>query len=242
MKQTHTAPAAFIGAMETEVRLLIAALENCEKVTLHGVDFYTGILEGTPAVVVRCGIGKVNAAITTQTLIDRFAPGCIVNTGIAGGVGAGLAVGDVVIGTKLAEHDFDLTPLGYAKGNVCEGDKTKPTFFEGDAALIDSLVSAAKTADPDRGVKTGVIVSGDVFVADRALKKKLAEDFGALAAEMEGASVAHTAAHAGVPFAVLRVISDLADGSASDSFTDFEEETAAHSSAVIRAFAKAARI
>ena len=235
-------PIGFICAMANEAALLVKSLQNKESVRIAGCDFYTGTLSGTPAVVVECGIGKVNAARCTQALIDRFAPRAVINSGIAGGVGDGLHVGDIVVGTALVEHDFDLTALGYAKGNVCEGKKSKPTFFASDAKLVAAICAAAKLVAPDRGVHEGVIASGDVFVADKKTKTELKTRFNAMAAEMEGAAVAHTAQFAGVPFAVIRAISDLADGGAPVSFSVFEDETAALSAKMMLVLAEAAEV
>ena len=231
-------PLGVICAMENEAALLIGALKDRTLTVFSGCTFYKGSLSGTPAVVVRCGVGKVNAARITQALIDRFEPAGVVNSGIAGGVGEGLHVGDVVIGTGLIQHDVDVTALGYAKGNLFEGEKTAPTVFCSDEKLCDLLKTSAAQAAPERGVHGGIIVSGDVFIAKQDTKKELRETFGALAAEMEGAAVAHTAHYAGVPFAVLRVVSDLADGTAPASFDSFEDETAHLSAEIICALAK----
>lgn len=237
--KTTDEPIGFICAMESEAALLREALENRETVRIAGCDFYSGTLLGTPAVVVECGIGKVNAARCTQALIDRFSPRAVINSGIAGGIGDGLHVGDIVIGAKLVEHDFDLSALGYTEGNVCDGRKSKPTYFKSDKKLAAAIKEAAKKTAPDREVREGVIASGDVFVADWATKTRLKMDFNALAAEMEGAAVAHTAQYAGVPFAVIRVISDLADGGAPASYSDFETETAAFSAKLMLSLAEA---
>lgn len=233
-------PIGFICAMDVEAARLIDALEEPATVSVAGIDYHTGRLNGKRAVVVRCGIGKVNAARCTQALIDRFAPGAVINSGIAGGVGEGLRVGDIVIGAKLVEHDFDLSPLGYAKGNICEGDKNEPTYLSSDETLVAAIRAAAAAAAPDRAVHDGVIASGDRFVADRETKTELRARFNAMAAEMEGAALAHTAFYAGVPFAVVRVISDLADGGAPASYTDFETETANMSANVMLALTEAA--
>ncbi len=236
-----TGPIGIICAMESEAALLVKALEEKEKITVAGSDYYAGTLCGTPAVVVQCGIGKVNAARCTQALIDRFSPRCVINSGIAGGVGEGLHVGDVVLGAKLVEHDYDLTALGYAKGNVCAGNKKEPTYFRSDPALIDAIEAAAKALAPDRGIHRGVIASGDVFVSSKEVKAELRSRFNALAAEMEGAALAHTAEYAGVPYAVIRVISDLADGGAPVSYTVFENKTASLSAKIMMAMAEAAK-
>lgn len=233
-----TDPIGLICAMENEAALLIEALENKTVVRISGNDYYTGTLAGTPAVVVQCGIGKVNAARCTQVLIDRFSPRAVINSGIAGGIGENLRVGDIVVAGALVEHDFDASALGYTKGNVCEGEKTQPTFFRSDPDLVAAVCGTAKRVAPERGVHTGVIASGDVFVADRATKTELRSLFNAIAAEMEGAAVAHTARYAGVPFAVIRVISDLADGGAPDSYTEFQTETAACSAKLMLSLAE----
>ena len=236
----NTDPIGIICALESEAVLLIAMLENKEVVTVAGGEYHTGLLCGTPAVVVQCGIGKVNAARCTQALIDRFSPRCVINSGVAGGLADGLRRGDIVLGAQLVEHDYDLSPIGFVRGNLAVGDKTKPTYFHSDPALMDEIEAAAKALAPDRGIHRGVIASGDVFVASPETKKELRALFNATAAEMEGAALAHTAEYAGVPYAVIRVISDLADGSAPDSYTEFEIETAAFSSTIIMKMAEAA--
>lgn len=231
-------PLGVICAMECEAAQLIAALENKKKETIAGCDFYAGTLSGCPAVVVRCGIGKVNAARITQTMIDRYDPMGVINSGIAGGIGDGLRVGDVVIGARLVQHDFDATVFGRARGNVFDGDPAQPTFFCADEKLSAAMRRAAEKIADGRGIHVGVIASGDVFVAGAEIKRDLRETFGATAAEMEGAALAQTAQYAGVPFAVLRVLSDLADGSAPESYETFETAAADFSAEVIRAMAR----
>ena len=226
-------PVGIICAMESEAKKLYEALENKEIQTYSGSAFYSGTLCGKPAVVVQCGVGKVNAARITQALIDRYSVSCVINSGIAGGVGTGLNVGDIVVGAGLVQHDFDVTPLGYAKGYVFYGDTDKPTVFRSDESLCAALEEAARSCAPRRHVKEGIIASGDVFVAKRETKAELREDFDALAAEMEGGAIAQTAALSGVPFIVLRAISDLADGTSHGSFTEFEQQTADLSAAVL---------
>lgn len=224
-----------IGAMESEVAQLRGALGNPEVTRFSRLTFYAGALGARRVVLVRCGVGKVNAARCAQMLIDRFGVDCIVNTGIAGGVGAGLAVGDVVIGAELVQHDFDAAAFGYARGNLCDPThRDTPSVFRSDAELIAAFRAAAEALiDPAR-VKTGRIATGDLFVASAEAKRDIADVFGALAAEMEGGAVAQVAALAGVPFIVLRAISDLADGSSPGSFSEFEQETADLSARILR--------
>lgn len=224
-----------IGAMESEVAQLRGALQNTEVTDCCGLTFYSGTMGRRRVVLVRCGVGKVNAARCAQMLIDRFGVDCIVNTGIAGGVGEGLAVADVVVGAELVQHDFDAVAFGYARGNICDpAHRDAPSVFRGDAELIAAFRAAAEALiDPAR-VKTGRIATGDLFVASAEAKRDIAETFGAVAAEMEGGAIAQVASMAGVPFIVLRAISDLADGSSPKSFAEFEKETADLSASILR--------
>lgn len=224
-----------IGAMDSEVATLRDRLEEAETLDYAGLTFYSGKLGKNRMVLVKSGVGKVNAARCAQILIDKYAPDYVVNTGIAGGVGEGLRVGDVVIGIELCQHDFDVSAGGNAvRGYLCTGvDRDKPTVFCSSQVLVDAFRRAAQAVtDPSR-VKTGRIATGDVFVASAELKRDIAETFGAVCAEMEGCAIAQTAAYAGVPFIVIRAISDLADGTAPGSFDAFEQETADLSAAVI---------
>ncbi|MCR5825006.1 MAG: 5'-methylthioadenosine/adenosylhomocysteine nucleosidase [Oscillospiraceae bacterium] len=224
-----------IGAMESEVAQLRGALAGTEVTKFSGLTFYSGTLGTHRVVLVRCGVGKVNAARCAQMLIDRYGVDCIVNTGIAGGVGAGLAVADVVIGTELVQHDFNAVAFGYARGNICDPThRETPSVFRSDPELIAAFRAAAETLIAPARVKTGRIATGDLFVASAEAKRDIAETFGAVAAEMEGGAIAQVAAMAGVPFIVLRAISDLADGSSPASFDAFEQETADLSAAILR--------
>lgn len=226
-----------IGAMQSEVALLHACLEQVQVQTIGGLEFHSGFLGGKQVVVVQCGVGKVNAARCTQLLVDFFHPDCIVNTGIAGGIAQGLAVGDVIVATGLIQHDFDVTAFGYAKGNLCDrAASDKPTLFCADAQLIERLIMATQAVAPNR-CRQGVIVTGDVFISAREQKESLRQTFQAVAAEMEGGAIAQVAQANGVPFVVLRAISDLADGTAAASFDIFEQETADLSAAIIRQLA-----
>lgn len=224
-----------IGAMESEVAQLRAALGNMETAEHSGLTFYRGTLGNNRVVLVKCGIGKVNAARCTQILIDKYAPDYIVNTGIAGGIGEGLAVADVVIGTELVQHDFDAVAFGYARGNICDpSHRDTPSVFYSDKTLIEAFRAAAAALIAPERVKSGRIATGDLFVASAGAKRDIAETFGAVAAEMEGGAIAQVAALAGVPFIVLRAISDLADGSSPASFDEFEQQTADLSASILR--------
>ncbi len=213
-----------IGAMDSEVRHLIKRLENTQSHTIAGRTFVSGLLEGCSVVVVQSGIGKVAAATTAQILIDHFGVNILLNSGMAGGLDARLSVKDLVIGTAAIEHDFDITAFGHVRGYSRGEDDTVPTAFYADDTLIALALEAAKDVLPvNSKAITGIIASGDIFVDDSALKKQLIDQFGAAAAEMEGAAIARTAEDNGVPFLILRTISDLAEHQANVSFDELEQ-------------------
>ncbi len=221
-----------IGAMDVEIAELTRAMDPVREQQKHGLTFYVGTLASQQAIVVKCGMGKVNAARTAQILIDEFAVTHIINTGIAGGLSPLLRVGDAVVATALVEHDFDLTIFGYAKGYLQVGEKDKPSQFPADPDLSAAIADAAVGILGENHVHRGIIATGDQFIADRAQKERLLHEFHATAAEMEGGAIAHTAYLSGVPFCVVRTVSDLADGTAAASYDAFET-AAAHSSANI---------
>lgn len=213
-----------IGAMESEVQNLIARMENVTYRDKAGRRFAVGTLGGKEVVVVQSGIGKVAAAITAQMLIDEFAVDGLLNTGMAGGLDPRLAVKDLVIATAALQHDFDITAFGHARGFMYGEDDTKPTLFLADETLCEKARKAAAKVLP-AGSKAidGIVASGDIFVDDSVLKAELRDDFGAAAAEMEGAAIAQTAVANGVPFVILRTISDLAEHQANVSFDELEQ-------------------
>ena len=227
-----------IGAMDIEVETLKSALSDCKTTKVAEMEFYEGKLNGKDVIVVKCGIGKVNAGRCVQILADKFSVDAVVNTGIGGGIGDGLAVADIVIGTELVQHDFDVTGFGYAKGYMFSGDKDKPTLYKCDSKLIEKLKNASKECLDEKKIKTGRIATGDVFVSDFEKKKEIKETFDAMVCEMEGGAIAQTAVANGLPFVVVRAISDLADGSASESYEQFEKETAYLSAEIIKSFVK----
>ena len=213
-----------IGAMESEVANLITRMENVTYREKAGRRFAVGTLAGKDAVVVQSGIGKVAAAITAQILIDEFAVDALLNTGMAGGLDPRLAVKDLVIATAALQHDFDITAFGHARGFMYGEDDTKPTLFTADANLCDKArIAAAQVLPAGSKAIDGIVASGDIFVDDSELKATLRDGFGAAAAEMEGAAIAQAAAANGVPFVILRTISDLAEHQANVSFDELEQ-------------------
>ncbi len=212
-----------IGAMDIEVATLKEKMEQVMVATHAGSTYYEGMLEGTPAVVVQCGVGKVNAALCAQILCSVYGVSHIVNTGIAGSLCAELDIGDLVVSRDAMYHDFDCVHFGYEMGRVPGMDVTA---FPADEKLIELAYAATETVNPGHS-KIGRIASGDLFVATRAAKESIIQKTGALCTEMEGAAIAHTAYRNGVPFVILRSISDKADDSAQMDYPTFER-IAAH--------------
>ena len=208
-----------IGAMDVEVAKLKEKLENVEITTKAGMDFYKGSFEGKDVVIVRSGIGKVNAGICTQILVDVFGVSAIINTGIAGSLKNEINIGDIVISTDALQHDVDATNFGYELGFI---PQMKVLSFEADAKLISLAKECCKTVLPEIGVFEGRVVSGDQFIADKAKKNYISENFHGFCTEMEGAAIAQAAYLNAVPFVVIRAISDKADDSASMDYPTFE--------------------
>lgn len=223
-----------IGAMDSEVEYLTSALKDKRVEKYLDLSFFAGSLGEAEMIVVKSGIGKVNAARCAQILIDKYSPDAIINTGIAGALAPDLNVCDIVIADKLVQHDFDATGLGYAKGYACTGeDSSKPTYYYPDKELVLKLKEIAMKKAGESNVKTGTIASGDLFVSSVNAKKEIRDLFSADAAEMEGAAIAHTCTYGSVPFAVLRVMSDRADGNASVSMKELEIKAADASAGII---------
>ena len=217
-----------IGAMEQEVETLLEQMENKTAFAKAGSTFYEGKLAGLDAVVVQCGIGKVNAALCVQILCDCFSVTHVVNTGIAGSLSADLDIGDLVISRDAMYHDFDCVHFGYPMGKVPGMDVVA---FPADETLADLAYAAAEEVNPGH-TRRGRVASGDCFVADKAVKDRIIEITGALCTEMEGAAIAQTAYRNGVPFVIIRAISDKADDSAEMDYPTFER-IAAHRCAAV---------
>ena len=207
-----------IGAMDVEVAALKGKMENPTVTTRAGMEYFAGKLEGLDVVVVQCGVGKINAAMCTQILVNCFDVTHIVNTGIAGSLCAELDIGDLVISRDAIHHDFDLHFWGRPIGQVPGLDVTA---FPADEALMQAAFAAAEAENPGH-TKMGRVASGDQFICSKEQKEKIIADTQAVCAEMEGASIAHTAYRNGVPFVIIRAISDKADDSAEMDYPTFE--------------------
>ena len=222
-----------IGAMSQEVETLLSHLENCRCTELAGSTFYEGTLCGLDAVVVQCGIGKVNAALCVQILCDRYSITHVVNTGIAGSLCAELDIGDLVISRDAMYHDVDVQAFGYPIGKV----PGMPEQYKADEHLVKLAYEAAEAVHTGH-VRMGRIASGDQFVCEKALKEHIIRITGALCTEMEGAAIAHAAWRNGIPFVIIRAISDKADNSAEMDYPTFETQAAHHCAAVTMRFAQ----
>ncbi len=220
-----------IGAMEEEVAVLKQDMMVEETSEYASMQFYKGVLCGKNVVIVRSGIGKVNAAICAQVLVDKFGVDILINTGIAGSLDATVDIGDMVISTDLVQHDMDATIFGDPLGQVPRMD----TFsFPADPVLVGKAIAANEEANPDIKTFTGRIVSGDQFVSSAEVKEKLVQNFGARCTEMEGAAIAHAAYLNQVSCVIIRAISDKADNSATMDYPTFEKKAIEHSVRLVR--------
>lgn len=218
-----------IGAMASEVDGLKAIMADRKTEEISSIEFCGGVINGCGAVVAEAGVGKVNAAVTAQTMILRYGVDAVINTGVAGGLDKRLGIGDMVVADRTAEHDMDTTPLGDEPGYITGLDRV---YCECDGRLTKMLAECAG----ERGLNTiiGTVVSGDAFICRDEQRERLIRVFGAAAAEMEGASIGHVCAMNGVPFAVLRSISDGADSDSSMSFREFCELASSNSIEIMK--------
>ena len=218
-----------IGAMEQEISLLKNLMHHPAEERFGNFLFFKGKLFNKDVILIQSGIGKVNAAIATALAIHQYKPDCIINTGSAGGIGPGLRVGDVVIGTLIAHHDVDVTAFGYAYGQV---PAMRPAF-ESEEQLV-SVARMAAREFKDAKILKGLIVSGDQFIHTPEQAAKIREHFfGVQAVEMEAAAIAQTCEQFKVPFVIIRAISDLADEEASISFEEFLEQASVNSARMV---------
>ncbi len=220
-----------IGAMEEEVAALKEAMEVQEVAELASMTFYRGVLCGKDVVVVRSGIGKVNAGICAQILVDRFHVDTLINTGIAGSLDARIDIGDMVISTDALHHDMDAVQFGYPAGQV---PRMEVLSFPADEELVKKAVQANEKANPDIHTYTGRVASGDQFIASKEVKEKIVENFQPLCVEMEGAAIAQAAYLNKVSYVIIRAISDKADNSATMDYPTFERQAIAHSVGLVK--------
>lgn len=233
----QTKTIGIIGAMDCEIAELKNAMTDIESVNAGILTVFKGKISSHDIILVKSGVGKANAAMCAQFITDNYHPDFIINTGVAGGLGNNLEIGDIVIGENLIQYDFDVTALGYALGYMCTGkDKDKPTVYSSDNELINKFEKIVSENLPEIKLHKGIIGTGDRFVGDLNKKKEIREKFNAIAAEMEGAAIAQTANMNKVPCLIIRSVSDLADGSQTHSQDEFEHKTAKISSKAVKIF------
>ena len=222
--------------MEVEVARLIQCMDGVKRTQRAGMTFCEGRIGRTEAVIVRCGIGKANAGLCVQILCDLFGVTHVINTGVAGSLDEEINIGDIVVSIDAMYHDMDVTGLGYEPGQVPQLDVLA---FPADAALREAAVKACREAAPEIGVFEGRVVSGDQFICDRAVKNRIKDTFGGLCTEMEGAAVAQAAYINGLPFVIVRAISDKADESVEMSYGAFEAQAADHCASLVECVVRA---
>lgn len=215
-----------IGAMDEEVSQLKEHIKTGEITKRAGMEFYRGTLNGRPVVVVKSGIGKVNAAVCTQILVDCFHVTAVVNTGIAGSLRNEINIGDIVLSKDALHHDMDSTGFGYAPGQVPRMDVLA---FEADENLIELAKNCCDSVNPDIKSFVGRVVSGDQFISGKDKKEWIKSQFDGFCTEMEGAAIAQTCYLNHIPFLIIRAISDKADDSAQVDYAEFEAKAITHS-------------
>lgn len=220
---------AIIGAMEEEVTLLRDHINNQTQETIAGCEFTFGTMNGAEIILLRSGIGKVNAAMSTTILLEKYQPDCIINTGSAGGLNPALTVGDAVISTEVRHHDVDVTAFGYEYGQVPQ----LPSAFKADEKLMSVAETAAKELEKFQIVR-GLIATGDSFMENPERVELVRSKFENLqAVEMEAAAIAQVAHRFGVPFVIIRSLSDIAGKQSEISFDQFIDKAATNSATLV---------
>lgn len=231
----NTVKAGIIGAMEDEVALLREAMTEKQSRNVAGMEFVSGKIGGREAVVVQCGMGKVNAGVCAQTLISLFGVNTIINTGVAGSLNPAINIGDIVISTDAVQHDYDVSAIGFAKGEI---PYTGLYAFPADEKLRELAKEAVRKTSPDTGIFEGRICSGDQFIASKEQKERIIREFGGQCAEMEGAAIAQVSYLNRIPYVILRAISDKADDSEEVSFELFAAKAARISAMAVKELLK----
>ena len=222
-----------IGAMDVEVDAIKAMIKNKTVTSKAGTDFVCGFIENVMVCVAQCGIGKVNAALCTQAMIDNFDVDKVINVGCACSLSKDVCIKNVVIATDVCEYDMDITPLGDPRGFINGLNVVK---MKTDDELSERLSRTA--INYGEKIHRGTIASGDKFIADRELKDFIADEFGAICGEMEGGAIGHVCLANSIPFAVLRTISDGGDDNAQMDYPIFKNIAAQIASKIIVEFIK----
>ena len=219
-----------IGAMDEEVDILVEVMNVGEIVEKASLKFYKGTIENKEVILVRCGIGKVNAALCAQILISEFKVDAVVNTGVAGALHEDLDVADIVISTDAVQYDVDARTFGYAKGTI---PRMEASEFVADERLINAAYNSTVKQLHSNKVLKGRVATGDIFISSKELKDELINDFNAHCGEMEGAAIPHVCSVNKTPFVIIRAMSDKADGSANMVYEEFVHIAAANSKDIV---------
>jgi len=221
-----------IGAMKVEVAELVKAMavEKVERIST--MDFYVGSINGHQVVVVTCGIGKVHAAMCTQTMITRYSPDIIVNTGVAGSLTPKLEIGDCAIASSVVQYDVDTTAFGDPLGMISGIDIVE---FYCDPLIVEALSQAVLSVEKTH-YETGLIATGDRFLKGGEDKKAILDSFEAIACEMESGSIGQVCTINDIPFGIIRAISDNADSTSCVEYTDFLNAAAAMAAKTVKIF------
>lgn len=214
-----------IGAMDEEVKILQERMETHKVMSKASMEFHSGTLYGKDVIIVRSGIGKVNAAICAQVLIDKFKVEGIINTGVAGSLRNEINIGDIVLSEDALQHDVDARGFGYPLGVI---PRMEESIFAADDKMLDLAMETCREVNPDIQVFQGRIITGDQFISEQKKKKSLAETFHGYCTEMEGAAIAQVAYLNKIPYLVIRAISDKADNSAEMDYSEFEMKAIEH--------------
>lgn len=222
-----------IAAMKEEMQEIENIMKETENKKIYELNFIEGKINNTKVVLVEAGIGKVNAARTTQILIQNFNIDAIINVGSAGSVNDELDIGDIVIGSKLVQHDFDLTAFGHPKGYISNVGQ----YVESDSVLIQKMKDTiSKIQDTEFKIKIGIIASGDIFCNQLNLKEEIRTKFNADAIEMESAAIAQVCKLDNIPFIIVRSISDKPNGNNQITFEQFLEKASKRCAKIIKEF------
>jgi len=220
-----------IGAMDEELSLLKDAAQISRTTVIAQMEYCEGTMDGTRVVIVKCGMGKVNAGICANTLINDFGCTKIINTGVAGSLDNQLDIGDIVVSVDAVQHDFTVEAIGFEKGEI---PYTGLYAFPADEALRKLAMEAVEEIDPEIHGYEGRVCSGDQFISTREQKDVILSNFGGMCCEMEGAAIAQACYLNDTPFVVIRAISDKADGSSSVEFETFTESAAVNCAKVVQ--------
>lgn len=220
-----------LGAMDQEIALLKQHMQLKETFHFAHLEYYVGTINDVEVVLVKCGIGKVAASVSTTVMIDKFAPDFVVNTGSAGGFDTQLDIGDVVIATGVQHHDVDVTHFGYKRGQVYG----MPDIYPCDVRMVDAAVNAANNITHTT-IKRGLVCTGDSFIGCDDAVTRLRSLFPDMSAvEMEGAAIGQTCFMLDTPFLVIRSLSDIAGKESSVSFSEYIEQAGKNSAELVMA-------